>query len=118
MMRGPPRSTLFPYPTLFRSDLPVLRAIARLVDGPEYGGNPYLGQVVPASGLPKAEVTAAARALVSAGDGEALITYAGEIVRVTGISAGARRPAGLRPTPQGGWDTLVGQPPPRGGGMG
>src|SRR3712207_8399865 len=67
MMRGPPRSTLFPYPTLFRSDLPVLRAIARLVDGPEYGGNPYLGQVVPASGLPKPEVTAAARALVSAG---------------------------------------------------
>jgi hypothetical protein len=36
----------------FTRDLPVLRAITRLVDGPEYGGNPYLGQVVPASGLP------------------------------------------------------------------
>ena len=51
----------------FTRDLPVLRAIARLVDGPEHGGAPYLGQVVPASGLPKADVVAAARALVSAG---------------------------------------------------
>ena len=93
----------------FTRDLPVLRAIARLVDGPEYGGNPYLGQVVPASGLPKAEVTAAARALVSAGYVEALTTYAGEIVRFTGISAEARRLAGLWPTPQGEWDRLLEQ---------
>ena len=93
----------------FTRDLPVLRAIARLVDGPEYGGNPYLGQVVPASGLPKPEVAAAARALVSAGYVEALTNYAGEIVRFTGISAEARRLAGLWPTPQGEWDRLVEQ---------
>jgi hypothetical protein len=73
----------------FTRDLPVLRAVARLVDGPGHGGNPYLGQVVPASGLPKAEVTAAARALVSTGYVEALTNYAGEIVRFTGISAEA-----------------------------
>ena len=42
----------------FTRDLPVLRAIARLVDAPAYGGAPYLGQVVPASGLAKAEVVA------------------------------------------------------------
>ncbi len=93
----------------FTRDLPVLRAIARLVDGPEYGGNPYLGQVVPASGLPKPEVTAAARALVSAGYVEALTNYAGEIVRFTGISAEARRLAGLWPTPQGEWNRLLEQ---------
>jgi hypothetical protein len=93
----------------FARDLPVLRAIARLVDGPEFGGAPYLGQVVPASGLPKAEVTAAARALLSAGYVEALTNYAGEIVRFTGISAEARRLAGLWPTPQGEWERLVEQ---------
>ena len=39
----------------FTRDLPVLRAIARLVDEPKHGGAPYLlGSVVPASGLPKA----------------------------------------------------------------
>jgi hypothetical protein len=93
----------------FTRDLPVLRAIARLVDGPEHGGAPYLGQVVPASGMPKAEVTAAARALVSAGYVEALTNYAGDIVRFTGISAEARRLAGLWPTPQGEWARLVEQ---------
>jgi hypothetical protein len=65
--------------------------------------------VVPASGLPKPEVTAAARALVSAGYVEALTNYAGEIVRFTGISAEARRLTGLWPTPQGEWDRLVEQ---------
>ncbi|MGY1593223.1 hypothetical protein ACI79D_14710 [Geodermatophilus sp. SYSU D00708] len=93
----------------FTRDLPVLRAIARLVDEPTHGGNPYLGQVVPASGLPKPEVAAAARALVSAGYVEALTTYAGEIVRFTGISPEARRLAGLWPTPQGEWDRLLEQ---------
>ena len=93
----------------FRRDLPVLRAIARLVDEPAHGGAPYLGQVVPASGLPKAEVVAGARALVSAGYVEALTNYAGEIVRFTGISAEARRLAGLWPTPQGEWDRLLQQ---------
>ncbi|SNS83141.1 hypothetical protein SAMN06893096_108215 [Geodermatophilus pulveris] len=93
----------------FTRDLPVLRAIARLVDGSEHGGNPYLGQVVPASGLPKPQVAAAARALVSAGYVEALTNYAGEIVRFTGISAEARRLAGLWPTPQGEWERLVEQ---------
>ena len=35
--------------TWFTRDLPVLRAIARLVDAPEHGGSPYLlGAVVPA----------------------------------------------------------------------
>ena len=49
----------------FTRDLPVLRAIARLVDSSEHGNSPYLlGAVVPASGLPKAEVVAAARAQV------------------------------------------------------
>jgi DNA-binding MarR family transcriptional regulator len=93
----------------FVRDLPVLRAIARLVDEPRHGGAPYLGQVVPASGLPKPEVVAAARALVSAGYVEALTNYAGEIVRFTGISPEARRLAGLWPTPQGEWDRLLEQ---------
>ena len=90
----------------FPRDLPVLRAVARLVDSPAHGGAPYLGQVVPASGLPKAEVAAAARALVSAGYVEALTNVAGEVVRFTGLSAEARRLAGLWPTPQGEWDRL------------
>jgi DNA-binding MarR family transcriptional regulator len=93
----------------FTRDLPVLRAIARLVDSPEHGGAPYLGQVVPASGLAKADVTAAARALVASGYVEALTNYAGEIVRFTGISAEARRLAGLWPTPQGEWERLLEQ---------
>src|SRR3954468_9899010 len=93
----------------FTRDLPVLRAIARLVDGPEHGGAPYLGQVVPASGLPKPEVVAAARALVAAGYVEALTNYAGDIVRFTGISAEARRLVGLWPTPQGEWERLLEQ---------
>jgi len=95
--------------TWFTRDLPVLRAIARLVDEPKYGGNPYLGQVVPASGLAKADVVAAARALVSAGYVEVLTTYSGEIVRFTGISPEARRLAGLWPTPQGEWERLLEQ---------
>jgi hypothetical protein len=93
----------------FRRDLPVLRAIARLVDAPEHGGAPYLGQVVPASGLPKPDVVAAGRALVAAGYVEALTNYAGEIVRFTGISAEGRRLAGLWPTPQGEWARLLEQ---------
>jgi hypothetical protein len=93
----------------FTRDLPVLRAIARLVDEPKHGGNPYLGQVVPASGLPKQEVAAAARALADAGYVQVLTTYSGEIVRFTGVSAEARRLAGLWPTPQGEWDRLLEQ---------
>ena len=95
--------------TWFRRDLPVLRAVARLVDGPEHGGNPYLGQVVPASGLAKPDVLAAARTLAAAGYVEVLTTYSGEIVRFTGISAEARRLAGLWPTPQSEWERLVEQ---------
>ena len=93
----------------FTRDLPVLRAIARLVDSPAHGGAPYLGQVVPASGLPKPQVTAAARALVQAGYVEALTNVAGDVVRFTGISPEARRLAGLWPTPQGEWDRLLEQ---------
>ncbi|MBB3085460.1 hypothetical protein [Geodermatophilus sabuli] len=94
----------------FTRDLPVLRAIARLVDEGAHGGSPYLlGQVVPASGLPKAEVVNAARALVSAGYAEALTNHAGDIVRFTGISPEARRLAGLWPTPQGEWERLLEQ---------
>jgi hypothetical protein len=96
--------------TWFTRDLPVLRAIARLVDEPKHGGSPYLlGAVVPASGLPKADVVAAAKALVSAGYAEALTNHAGDIVRFTGISPEARRLAGLWPTPQGEWDRLLEQ---------
>ncbi len=95
--------------TWFRRDLPVLRAVARLVDAPEHGGNPYLGQVVPASGLPKPDVLAAARVLADAGYVEVLTTYSGEIVRFTGISPEARRLAGLWPTPQSEWERLVEQ---------
>lgn len=94
----------------FTRDLPVLRAIARLVDEPRHGGAPYLlGSVVPASGLPKAEVVAAARALADAGYIEPLTNHAGDIVRITGISAEARRLAGLWPTPQGEWERLLEQ---------
>jgi hypothetical protein len=96
--------------TWFARDLPVLRAIARLVDAPEHGGSPYLlGAVVPASGLPKADVVVAAKALASAGYIEPLTNHAGDIVRVTAISAEARRLAGLWPTPQGEWDRLLEQ---------
>jgi hypothetical protein len=94
----------------FTRDLPVLRAIARLVDSSEHGSSPYLlGAVVPASGLPKAEVIAAAKALVAAGYVEALTNHAGDIVRLTAISPEARRLAGLWPTPQGEWDRLLEQ---------
>jgi hypothetical protein len=94
----------------FRRDLPVLRAIVRLVDEGDHGGSPYLlGQVVPASGLPKADVLAAARSLVSAGYAEALTNHAGDIVRFTGVSPEARRLAGLWPTPQGEWERLLEQ---------
>ena len=104
-------SPLDPLPdTWFTRDLPVLRAIARLVDAPEHGGSPYLlGAVVPASGLPKAEVVVAAKALASAGYIEPLTNHAGDIVRITAISAEARRLAGLWPTPQGEWDRLLEQ---------
>jgi hypothetical protein len=94
----------------FTRDLPVLRAIVRLVDEGEHGGSPYLlGQVVPASGLPKAEVVAAARSLVSTGYAEALTNHAGDIVRFTAVSGEARRLAGLWPTPQGEWERLLEQ---------
>ena len=93
----------------FTRDLPVLRAIARLVDGPEYGGNPYLGQVVPASGLAKPEVSAAARALVSAGYVEALTNYAGEIVRFTGSAPTA---TGREPPPASRRPARFPEPPP------
>jgi hypothetical protein len=94
----------------FSRDLPVLRAIVRLVDEGEHGGSPYLlGQVVPASGLPKADVVNAARALVSAGYAEALTNHAGDIVRLTAVSPEARRLAGIWPTPQGEWGRLLEQ---------
>jgi hypothetical protein len=94
----------------FTRDLPVLRAIARLVDSSEHGNSPYLlGAVVPASGLPKAEVIAAAQALAAAGYIEPLTNHNGDIVRITAISAEARRLAGLWPTPQGEWDRLLEQ---------
>ncbi|SEL11104.1 hypothetical protein SAMN04515665_108119 [Blastococcus sp. DSM 46786] len=94
----------------FTRDLPVLRAIARLVDEPKHGGAPYLlGSVVPGSGLPKADVIAAAKALASAGYIEPLTNHAGDIVRITAISAEARRLAGLWPTPQGEWERLLEQ---------
>nr|WP_239520731.1 hypothetical protein [Blastococcus saxobsidens] len=87
-----------------------MRAIARLVDAPEHGGSPYLlGAVVPASGLPKADVVTAAKALVAGGYIEPLTNHAGDIVRITGISPEARRLAGLWPTPQGEWDRLLEQ---------
>jgi hypothetical protein len=96
--------------TWFSRDLPVLRAIARLVDEPTHGGSPYLlGAVVPASGLSKAGVVAAAKALAAAGYIEPLTNHAGDIVRITAISAEARRLAGLWPTPQGEWDRLLEQ---------
>ncbi|MEU2347876.1 hypothetical protein [Modestobacter sp. NPDC049651] len=95
--------------TWFSRDLPVLRAIARLVDEPPHGSAPYLGAVVPASGLPKPQVVAAARALVDGGYVEALTNYAGEIVRFTGLSPEARRLTGLWPTPQGEWERLLEQ---------
>jgi hypothetical protein len=94
----------------FTRDLPVLRAIARLVDSSDHGSSPYLLRaVVPASGLPKADVIAAAQALAAAGYIEPLTNHAGDIVRITAISAEARRLAGLWPTPQGEWDRLVEQ---------
>ena len=96
--------------TWFRRDLPVLRAVARLVDEPKHGGAPYLlGSVVPGSGLPKADVIAAAKALAAAGYIEPLTNHAGDIVRITAISAEARRLTGLWPTPQGEWDRLLEQ---------
>ena len=95
--------------TWFSRDLPVLRAIVRLIDEPPHGSAPYLGAVVPASGLAKPDVVSAANALVTAGYAQALTNHAGEIVRFTAISAEARRLAGLWPTPQGEWDRLLEQ---------
>ena len=108
---GPVTSPDRPLPDVwFTRDLPVLRAIARLVDEGQHGGSPYLlGAVVPASGLPKADVVNAARALVAAGYAEALTNHAGDIVRFTAVSPEARRLAGLWPTPQGEWDRLLEQ---------
>jgi hypothetical protein len=93
----------------FTRDLPVLRAIVRLLDEPPHGSAPYLGAVVPASGLAKPEVVSAANALVSAGYLTALTNHAGEIGRFTGASAEARRLTGLWPTPQGEWERLLEQ---------
>ena len=95
--------------TWFTRDLPVLRAIARLIDEPPHGSAPYLGAVVPASGLPKPQVVSAANALVTAGYCEALTNHAGEIVRFTAVSGEARRLTGLWPTPQSEWERLVEQ---------
>ncbi len=93
----------------FTRDLPVLRAVARLVDSPEHGGAPYLGQVVPASGLPRKDVVASVRGLVDTGYVAALTNVAGDVVRITGISGEARRLTGLWPTPQSEWARLVEQ---------
>ena len=93
----------------FTRDLPVLRAIVRLLDEPPHGSAPYLGAVVPASGLPKPQVVSAANALVAAGYVVALTNHAGDIVRFTSASAEARRLTGLWPTPQGEWDRLLQQ---------
>jgi hypothetical protein len=93
----------------FTRDLPVLRAIVRLLDEPPHGSAPYLGAVVPASGLPRPQVVSAANALVAAGYVEALTNHAGDIVRFTSASAEARRLTGLWPTPQGEWDRLLEQ---------
>src|SRR5690349_21939863 len=38
MIRPPPRSTLFPYTTLFRSRHPILSDVARIVPGHADGG--------------------------------------------------------------------------------
>lgn len=95
--------------TWFPRDLPVLRAIVRLIDEPATGSAPYLGAIAPASGLPKAQVVSAAKALFDAGYVDALTNHAGEIVRFTAVSAESRRLAGLWPTPQGEWDRLVEQ---------
>ena len=92
--------------TWFTRDLPVLRAIVRLIDEPPHGSAPYLGAVVPASGLAKPDVVSAANALVTAGYAQALTNHAGEIVRFTAVSAEARRLTGLWPTPQGEWERL------------
>jgi hypothetical protein len=93
----------------FTRDLPVLRAIVRLLDEPPHGSAPYLGAVVPASGLPKPLVVSAANALTAAGYVQALTNHAGEIVRFTAASAEARRLTGLWPTPQGEWERLLEQ---------
>jgi hypothetical protein len=95
--------------TWFSRDLPVLRAIVRLIDEPPHGSAPYLGAVAPASGLPKPQVVSAANALVTAGYVEALTNHAGDIVRFTAVSPEARRLTGLWPTPQGEWDRLLEQ---------
>jgi len=95
--------------TWFTRDLPVLRAIARLIDEPPHGSAPYLGAVVPASGLAKPQVVGAANALATAGYVQALTNHAGEIVRFTAVSAEARRLTGLWPTPQGEWERLLAQ---------
>lgn len=93
----------------FTRDLPVLRAIVRLLDEPPHGSAPYLGAVVPASGLARPQVVSAANALVAAGYVEALTNHAGDIVRFTSASGEARRLAGLWPTPQGEWERLLEQ---------
>ena len=96
--------------TWFTRDLPVLRAIARLVDSPSTGARPTCW--APSSrraGCRRQRSIAAAKALAAAGYIEPLTNHAGDIVRITAISAEARRLAGLWPTPQGEWDRLLEQ---------
>lgn len=107
-MPNPPSSAPLP-DVWFTRDLPVLRAVARLVDSPEHGGAPYLGQVVPASGLARKDVVAAVRGLVHTGYLAALTNVAGDVVRITGVSGETRRLTGLWPTPQTEWERLTGQ---------
>lgn len=93
----------------FTRDLPVLRAVVRLLDEPPHGSAPYLGAVVPASGLTRPQVVSAAQALAAAGYVDVLTNHAGQIVRFTGASPEARRLCGLWPTPQEEWTRLCEQ---------
>src|SRR3712207_8755365 len=47
MIRRPPRSTLFPYTTLFRSDRAVAQRGERGRDGGPRGGGRVIGRVLP-----------------------------------------------------------------------
>ncbi len=84
----------------FTRDLPELRAIVRLLDEPPHGSAPYLGAVVPASGLPKPQVVSAANALAAAGyveaEGRVALTARGRAAADLGLRAIDEIEAGWR----------------------
>src|SRR3989475_13219840 len=103
MIRRPPRSTLFPYTTLFRS-WPILRdfqppgTALLVVDYPGYGGSE--GRATEAGLYAAAEVAYAALAGRAGVDARRIHVYGRSLGTAVARSTAARHPL-ARPTPRG-----------------